>query len=210
MNLPHQVIKILARCSLLLTLTTLTTSLYTQSIKRVYTPSDKTIIYSFGSYLNNVSDMDGRIPFPLEVGAFMGNYIVSLQSDVRRGRTYISNMVSTADQMSIDTRYTYYQRTKKLNHFVGVYGQFTTTAMAVDGAALGMGYRYFDNPSKKIFFFAEALLPIVGFNKIRRWNPDEERINAILFGINLNPEYKARNTEIRLKVGLIIRGLGED
>ena len=70
MNLSHQVIKILARCSLLLMLSN---SLYSQSIKRVYTPSDKTIIYSFGSYLNNVSDVDGRIPFPLEVGAFMGN-----------------------------------------------------------------------------------------------------------------------------------------
>jgi hypothetical protein len=183
--------------------------LYGQTVDRVTPPSRQTIIYSFGSYMNDVSDMDGRIPFPLEIGAFMDGYMVTLQADVRKGRTYISNLISTASQMSIDTRYTYYRRTKRLPHYLGVYGQFTTTAMAIDGVALGIGYRFFDKPNEKVFFFAEGLIPVVGFNKIRKWDPEDEEINWIILGRNLNPEFKARNTEIRLKVGLILRGFGE-
>jgi len=162
------------------------------------------LFYSGGTYMSNIKDLDGRIPLPLEIGADMDTYTFSLQSDVRKGRTYVSNYVSTADQISIDTRYVI---NGKINpsHLLGGYGQFTTTAMAVDGAAVGLSYRYLNKPTNTLSFFADMLFPILGYNKIRKWNAIDERVNSIIFGHNLNPRYKARNTEIRIKVGLILR-----
>lgn len=162
------------------------------------------IMYGFGSFLNNIQDLDGRIPAPFEIGADMGTYTFSLQSDVRKGKTYISNLVGQTDDISIDTRYIAYGKISD-NHHLGGYGQFTTTSMAVDGATTGISYRYFNKPKSKITFFSEILFPILGFNKIRRYHPINEKTNSIIFGTNLNGEYKARNTEIRLKVGIIFK-----
>lgn len=165
---------------------------------------DNSLFYSFGFYMNDVRDLDGRTPISLEIGADMDTYTVSLQSDVRRGKTYIGNYVSNSDPVSIDTRYVVNGKINK-NHLLGGYGQFTTTAMAIDGAAIGLSYRYINKPTKVFSFFADFFLPVLGYNKIRKWNPVDERVNSIIFGHNLNPAYKARNTEIRFKVGLVIR-----
>lgn len=164
----------------------------------------KSLIYSFSVYANHVKDIDGRVPVSFEIGADMENYTVSLQSDVRKGRTYISNYVSTSDQISIDTRYVVNGKINP-NHLLGGYGQFTTTAMAIDGATIGLSYRYLNKPNNTISFFADVLFPILGYNKIRKWDAIDERVNSIVFGHNLNPKYRARNTEIRIKMGLIFR-----
>jgi hypothetical protein len=156
--------------------------------------------------MNDVRDLDGRTPVSLEIGADMDTYTVSLQSDVRRGNTYIGNYVSYSDPISIDTRYVVNGKINK-SHLLGGYGQFTTTAMTVDGAAIGLSYRYINKPTEVFSFFADFFLPVLGYNKIRKWNPIDERTNGIVFGHNLNPTYKARNTEIRFKIGLVIRNL---
>ena len=155
-------------------------------------------------YMTNIQDLDGRVPVSLEIGADMQKYTVSLQADVRKGRTYISNFVSSADQISIDTRYVVNGRINPY-HLLGGYGQFTTTAMAVDGATIGLSYRYINKPNDLFSFYADILFPVLGYNKIRKWNAVDERVNSIVFGHNLNPNYKARQTELRLKVGLMLK-----
>jgi len=110
-------------------------------------------------YMTNIQDLDGRVPVSLEIGADMQKYTVSLQADVRKGRTYISNFVSSADQISIDTRYVVNGRINPY-HLLGGYGQFTTTAMAVDGATIGLSYRYINKPNDLFSFYADILFPV--------------------------------------------------
>lgn len=169
----------------------------------IFSYGQNSLFYDFGMYMTNVHDIDGRVPVTFEIGADMQTYTVSLQSDVRKGRTYISNFVSKADQISIDTRYVINGKLNN-NHLLGGYGQFTTTAMAVDGAAIGLSYRYIQQ-NDRLSFYADALVPFIGYNKIRKWNSVDERVNSIVLGHNLNPNYKARNTEYRIKVGLIYK-----
>ena len=177
----------------------------------------KSLIYAFGAYISPSFDVDGRLPLPLEIGANMGNTWVLFQSEVRRGDTYATLISNNVPDISIDTRYSVISRLKQDinrdnndtwrggNHFLGGYFQFTTTSMVVDGATIGMYYRYVNRPHKKIGFFADFLFPILGYNKILKWNPVEQHVNSIVFGHNLNRKYRARNTEIRFKVGLIIQ-----
>ena len=176
---------------------------YLLIILPLFSFGQNSLFYAFGVYMNNVEDLDGRVPASFEIGADMQTYTVSLQSDVRKGRTYISNLVSKADQISIDTRYVVNGKINN-NHLLGGYGQFTTTAMAVDGAAIGLSYRYIQQ-NNRLSFYSDVLLPLIGYNKIRKWNSIDERVNSIVLGHNLNPAYKARNTEFRIKVGLIYK-----
>jgi len=178
---------------------------------------EKSLIYAFGAYMSPSFDADGRLPLPLEIGANMGNTWVLFQSEVRRGNTYATLISNNVPDISIDTRYSVISRLKRsidrdiegsltgYNHFLGGYFQFTTTSMVVDGATLGLYYRYVNTPSKNVSFFADFLFPVLGYNKILKWNPVEQHINSIVFGHNLNRQYRARNTEIRFKVGLIFQ-----
>lgn len=165
---------------------------------------DNSLFYSFGFYMTDVRDVDNRTPVSLEIGADMKTYTVSLQSDIRRGLTYIGNYVSYSDPISIDTRYVVNGKLNK-NHLLGGYGQFTTTAMTIDGATIGLSYRYINKPNELFSFFADFFLPVLGYNKILKWDRIDERVNSIVLGHNLNPNYAARNTEIRFKMGLLIR-----
>ena len=173
---------------------------------------EKSLIYAFGAYMSPSFDADGRLPLPLEIGANMGNTWVLFQSEVRRGNTYATLISNNVPDISIDTRYSVISRLKRsinrdiegslggYNHFLGGYFQFTTTSMVVDGATIGLFYRYTNQPPKKIGFFADFLFPVLGYNKILKWNTVEQHVNSIVFGHNLNRQYRARNTEIRFKV----------
>lgn len=177
----------------------------------------KSLSYAFGAYISPSFDADGRLPLPLEIGANMGNTWVLFQSEVRRGNTYATLISNLVPDISIDTRYSVVSRLKQnidkdikgnlsgYHHFLGGYFQFTTTSMVVDGATLGMYYRYVNQPRKGISFFADFLFPVLGYNKILKWNVVEQQVNSIVFGHNLNRKYRARNTEIRFKVGLVIQ-----